>query len=96
MVVEHEASRIVIGLPLDMNGTRGRRAKLTESFMDRVRTATGLPVIPWDERLTTVQAERALIEGDVRRSRRKLVIDQVAAVIILQTYLDAQCATGAG
>ncbi|MFQ5878378.1 MAG: Holliday junction resolvase RuvX [Acidobacteriota bacterium] len=96
MAREHGARRIVVGLPLDMNGTRGRRARVTESFMARVRRATGLPVIPWDERLTTVQAERALLEGDVSRARRRQVIDQVAAVIILQAYLDAQRVTGAG
>jgi putative Holliday junction resolvase len=88
IVTRHEVRRIVVGLPLDMDGTRGRRARLTESFMDRLRAATGLPVIPWDERLTTVQAERVLVDGDVRRARRRQVIDQVAAVILLQSWLD--------
>ena len=73
-----------------MDGGRGGRARLTETFIERIRGATGLPVLPWDERLTTVQAERILIEGDVRRARRREVIDQVAAVILLQTWLDAQ------
>jgi putative pre-16S rRNA nuclease len=58
--------------------------------MERVRGITGLPVSAWDERLTTVQAERVLIEGGVRRERRREVIDQVAAVILLQSYLDAE------
>ncbi len=87
---EQEVRRIVVGLPLDMDGMRGRRARITEAFMEKVKAATGLPVIPWDERLTTVQAERILLEGDVSRARRREVIDQVAAVIVLQSYLDAR------
>ncbi len=85
-----EVRRIVVGLPLDMDGGRGTRARVTEVFIERLKGATGLPVIPWDERLTTVQAERILISGDVRRARRREVIDQVAAVIVLQAYLDSQ------
>lgn len=90
IVREHEVRRIVVGLPLDMDGGRGTRARITEVFIERLKGATGLPVIPWDERLTTVQAERILISGDVRRARRREVIDQVAAVIVLQAYLDSQ------
>jgi putative pre-16S rRNA nuclease len=96
IIREHDVRRIVIGLPLDMDGARGRRARLTESIMQRIRGATGLPVIAWDERLTTVQAERILISGDVGRARRRKVIDQVAAVILLQTWLDAQSSGGTG
>ncbi len=90
IVSEHEVRRIVVGLPLDMDGERGARARITEAFIGKIRGATGLPVIPWDERLTTVQAERILISGDVSRARRRRVIDQVAAVIVLQAYLDAR------
>jgi putative Holliday junction resolvase len=90
LVRENEVRRIVVGLPLDMDGGKGARARLTESFMDRLRGATGLPVIPWDERLTTVQAERILLSGDVSRARRRQVVDQVAAVIVLQAYLDSR------
>ena len=86
----------MVGLPLGMDGTRGGRVRLTEVFMERVRAATGLPVLPWDERLTTVQAERALIEGDVSRARRRRVIDQVAAAILLQAFLDARRAAEGG
>lgn len=86
----HEVGRIVVGLPLEMDGTRGARARITETFMNRLRGAIRIPVIPWDERLTTVQAERVLLEGDVSRARRRRVIDQVAAVIILQAFLDAE------
>ncbi len=94
IVREHEVRRIVVGLPLDMDGSRGARVRMTEAFMERVRRATGLPVIAWDERLTTVQAERTLLEGDLSRARRRRVIDQVAAVILLQSYLDARRAGG--
>jgi len=94
LVRRHDVRRIVVGMPLDMSGRPGTRARITESFMNRVRAAAGLPVIPWDERLTTVQAERVLLEGDTSRARRRQVIDQVAAVIILQSYLDARRAGG--
>lgn len=90
IIREHEVRRIVVGMPLDMNGSRGTRARVTEAFIERIKGATRLPVIPWDERLTTVQAERILISGAVRRARRRQVIDQVAAVIVLQAYLDSQ------
>jgi putative Holliday junction resolvase len=92
----HQARRIVVGLPLEMDGTRGERVRIAEVFMTRVRKATGLPVVPWDERLTTVQAERTLLEGDVSRARRREVIDQVAAVILLQAYLDSRRRGGSG
>jgi putative Holliday junction resolvase len=94
IIREHDVRRIVVGLPLDMDGGRGGRARLTETFIEKIRGATRLPVIPWDERLTTVQAERILISGDVSRARRRKVIDQVAAVILLQAWLDAQRAGG--
>jgi len=90
IVQEHEIRRIVVGLPLDMDGREGARVKITEAFMDRIRGAIGIPVIPWDERLTTVQAERTLLEADLSRARRREVIDQVAAVILLQSFLDAR------
>ena len=89
LVREHEVVRIVVGMPLSMDGGRNERVRLTEEFMDRLRTTIGLPIDPWDERLTTVQAERTLLEGDVSRARRRRVIDRLAAVILLQAYLDA-------
>jgi putative Holliday junction resolvase len=91
---EHEVTRIVVGWPLAMDGSRTERVRLTEAFMREMGRASGLPVERWDERLTTVQAERVLIEGGVRRERRREVIDQVAAVILLQSYLDAARAGG--
>jgi putative Holliday junction resolvase len=90
LIRENDVRRIVVGLPLDMDGEKGGRARLTEAFMRRLRGATGLPVIPWDERLTTVQAERILVSADVSRARRRRVVDQLAAVIILQAYLDSR------
>jgi putative Holliday junction resolvase len=86
----HEVSLVIVGLPLGMDGSRGERVRLTERFMEQVRRAAGLPVEAWDERLTTVQAERALIESDLSRRRRRGVIDQAAAVILLQSWLDAR------
>jgi putative Holliday junction resolvase len=90
LVHDHDVVRIVVGMPLDMDGTAGRRAALTRSFIDRLREATKVPVEAWDERLTTVQAERTLVAGDLSRARRRRVIDQVAAVILLQSWLDAR------
>lgn len=90
----HEVGRIVVGLPIGMDGARGEQVRRVESFIEMVGRATGLPVDPWDERLTTAQAEKALLEGDVSRRRRREVIDQVAAVILLQSYLDARRSGG--
>jgi putative Holliday junction resolvase len=92
----HEVRRVVIGLPLSMKGERGERARAAEGFGRRLARATGVPVEAWDERLTSVQAERALLEGDLSRKRRRQVIDRAAAVLILQSWLDAHAAgTGA-
>ncbi len=96
VITEQEVATIVVGMPLNMDGSRGPRARLTKTFIDRVRGAMRIPVYEWDERLTTVQAERVLIEGKMRRERRRVVIDQVAAVIILQSYLDAKRCDSAG
>ena len=95
LALTHAVARIVVGLPLGMDGSRGERVRITEDFMARVKKATGLAVDPWDERLTTVQAERALLEGDVSRRRRRQVIDRLAATILLQAYLDSRRAGGA-
>jgi putative holliday junction resolvase len=85
---EHEVSEVVLGLPLNMDGSEGPRAEATRKF-GAALAALGT-VHYQDERLTTVQAERALLEGDVSRKRRKEVIDQVAAVLILQGWLDSK------
>ena len=89
LVKEYQAERIVIGLPRNMNYTMGDRAEKSLEFGEMVEKRTGLPVIMWDERLTTREAERALMEAGVRRENRKEYVDSVAAVLILQGYLDS-------
>ena len=89
LVKEYQAERIVIGLPRNMNYTIGERAEKSLEFGEMVEKRTGLPVIMWDERLTTREAERALMEAGVRRENRKDYLDSVAAVLILQGYLDS-------
>lgn len=84
-----DADAFVLGLPKNMDGTEGDRAVVTRQFGDMLKEASGLPVLYQDERLTTVSAERMLIDADVRRDKRKKVIDKVAATIILQSYLDS-------
>ncbi len=83
-----DAGGFVLGLPINMDGTEGVRCEITRNFGDKLHEKSGLPVEYVDERLTTVSAERLLIEADVRREKRKTVIDKVAATIILQSYLD--------
>ncbi|NMP22481.1 Holliday junction resolvase RuvX [Sulfobacillus sp. DSM 109850] len=80
--------QIVVGLPLNMNATVGPQAQKTLNFVDRLKRMVPVPVSTWDERLTTQQAERILIQQEVRRENRKAVIDGVAASLILQAYLD--------
>ena len=87
---KHEADAIVVGLPLKLDGEPGPAAASILQFVDRLRAVVSLPVVTWDERLSTVQAERALLEGDMSRSRRRDTIDRVAAAIILQSYLDSR------
>lgn len=84
-----EADAFVLGLPKNMDGTEGPRAEVTRQFGDMLEKASGIPVYYQDERFTTVSAERMLIDADVRREKRKKVIDKVAATIILQAYLDS-------
>ena len=90
VVVEYEVNRVVLGLPLNMDGSEGPRALATRKFGDLLVRDLSLPVEYQDERLTTVAAERALLEGDVSRQKRKEVIDRVAASLILQGWLDSQ------
>ena len=85
-----DADAFVVGLPRNMDGSEGPRAEITRAFGDALAERSGLPVIYVDERLTTVSAERLLIGADVRRDKRKKVIDKVAATIILQSYLDGR------
>ena len=87
---EYDVTRIVVGMPRNMNGSYGPQADKTTAFIDRLGQACNLPCIAWDERLTTQQAERVLIAANQRRSKRKAVRDKLAAQLILQSYLDHQ------
>lgn len=86
---EYEVEKIILGFPKNMNNTVGERGEKSLEFKEMLERRTGLPVIMWDERLTTVEAERTLIESNVRRENRKKYIDKIAAVFILQGYLDS-------
>jgi len=88
LILEYEVSEIVLGYPKNMNDTVGPRAQLSEELADTLRRRTGLPVTLWDERLTTVEADDIMIEGGTRREDRKKYVDQIAATLILQSYLD--------
>lgn len=86
---EYEVERIILGYPKNMNNTEGERAQDTKLFKEALERRTKLPIILWDERLTTVESERILTQCGVRKANQKKVIDQVAAAIILQSYLDS-------
>jgi len=86
----NEVTRIVIGLPRNMNGTIGPRGELALEFTRQVEQSLGLPAETWDERLSTVAAERVLLDANMRRKKRRQVIDKIAAAVILQNYLDAR------
>ena len=90
LIKEYEVERIVLGFPKHMNNDIGDRAEKSLEFGEMLKRRTGLEVIMWDERLTTAEAERTLIESNVRREDRKQYIDKIAAVFILQGYLDAE------
>jgi len=90
LIAEREVGRVVVGLPLQLSGEEGSAAIQAREFAERLsRRVPGISIELWDERLTTAEAERTLIAADVRRSKRKRVIDQLAAVLILQGYLDS-------
>ncbi len=92
LIEEYGVSEIVLGLAVNMNASEGERADKTREFADRLMRRTGLPVSFWDERLTTVEAERTMMEANVRRENRRDYVDKIAAVLILQGYLDARAA----
>ena len=89
LVKEYEVEKIVLGFPKNMNNTIGERAEKSLELQAMLERRIGIPVIMWDERLTTVEAERTLIESNVRRENRKKYVDKIAAVFILQGYLDS-------
>ena len=84
LIVEYGVTEIVLGYPKNMNDTLGERVQLTEEFKEKLERRTGLPVSLWDERLTTVAADRAMMEAGIRREHRKDYVDQIAASLILQ------------
>ena len=90
LIGEYEVGKIVLGFPKNMNNTIGERAEKTLAFKEMLERRTGLPIVMWDERLTTVAADRVLIEAGVRRENRKGYVDEIAAVFILQGYLDSK------
>jgi putative Holliday junction resolvase len=88
LVRKHGAGELVVGLPLRLDGTPGPQAQKTLAFIESLKPAVGVPVVAWDERLSTVAAQQALLEADVSRKGRRAVVDKVAAILILQNYLD--------
>lgn len=90
IIKEYEVTTAVVGLPKNMNGTIGPRGEISQQFAKKLEDKFNLSVVLWDERLSTMAAERVLLEADVSRGKRKKVIDKMAAVIILQGYLDSK------
>ena len=88
LIVEYNVTEIVLGYPKNMNDTLGERVRLTEEFKEKLERRTGLSVSLWDERLTTVAADKAMMEAGIRREHRKDYVHQIAAALILQGYLD--------
>ncbi len=89
VIAENGVEKIVLGYPKNMNGTLGPRAELTEAFAETLRQRFSLPVVLWDERLTTVSAARVMNETNVRGQKRKRQIDSLSAALILENYLNA-------
>lgn len=90
IVAEYHVGKLVFGLPRNMNGSLGPKAEEVLRFMEELKNRLNLDIIPWDERLTTRAAENALLEADMSRAKRRQKVDRVAAVLILQGYLDSR------
>jgi putative Holliday junction resolvase len=90
LIKEYQVDTVVIGFPKNMNGTIGPRGEASKQYAAEVENRFGVPTVLWDERLTTMAAERVLLEADVSRKKRKKVIDKMAAVMILQGYLNSK------
>ena len=84
-----EVEQVLVGMPRNMNGTYGPAATKVQDFIGVLKTALAVPIVTWDERLTSSQANRLLIQGNVRREERKQKVDKMAAAILLQSYLDS-------
>lgn len=93
VIKEQDVGMIVVGLPMNMNGSLGPSAEMVLRLVEEMKKAFDLPVITWDERLSTVAAEKILLEADMSRKKRKKLIDKVAALLILQGYLDSRTRT---
>lgn len=96
LVREKEVEQLVVGMPRNMDGSYGPAAEKVRMFVDQLKAALSVPVRTWDERLTSAQANRLLVQGNVRRQNRKQVVDKMAAAILLQSYLDSGAAGMAG
>jgi putative Holliday junction resolvase len=90
VIASQEVGTVVVGLPKNMNGSLGPSAQMVLELVEALQRIVDLPILTWDERLTTVAAEKVLLEADMSRKKRKKVIDQVAAVLILQGFLDSR------
>jgi putative Holliday junction resolvase len=90
LIREYDVDTIVLGFPKNMNNTIGPRGELSMEFAEILKEKFGLPVVLWDERLSTMAAERMLVSADVSRKKRKQVVDKMAAALILQNYLDSK------
>jgi putative Holliday junction resolvase len=93
LIIDNDVTMLIIGFPKNMNGSIGPQSQKVMDFGEKLRKTLNIKAVYWDERLTTVAAQRALIEADVSRKKRKKVIDKLAAVIILQSYLDSHYKT---
>lgn len=91
---QEDVAEILVGMPLSLNGTEGPQAHKVTRFIEALRAETELPIRTWDERLSTVAAERSLLEADLSRAKRRKLVDKVAAAIILQSYLDSRRESG--
>jgi putative Holliday junction resolvase len=96
LVKAWDVGLIAAGLPINMNGTHGPQSEKVKGLADRLREAANVDVVYWDERLTTAAANRSMLEGDLSRKKRKRAVDRVAAVLILQGYLDYARPTESG
>lgn len=88
LVRRHDVREIVVGMPIQLNGRMGPAAQSVQQFLEALQAAVGVPVVAWDERLTTKAAEQMLIEADVSRKKRKGAVDRVAAALLLKSYLE--------
>jgi putative Holliday junction resolvase len=91
LIDKYEVESVVVGLPMQLNGNIGVQAEKILSFVNRLGEFLPCPILTWDERLTTRQAEKTLLEADISRKRRKRIINKLAAQLILQNYLDSEC-----